>query len=49
MLDCIVNPDVCREMQKKTELELLQFFSDILVAYVQQKHGVQLSTRGSRP
>lgn len=33
-------------MQKKSENELLQFFSDILVAYIQQKHGVHLSTRG---
>lgn len=46
MLDCIVNPDVCQEMQKKSEVELLGFFSDILVAYVQQKHQVILSTKG---
>lgn len=46
VIDCIINPDVCKEMQKKSEAELLQFFSDILVAYVQQKHNVELSTRG---
>ena len=48
VIDCIINPDVCAEMKKKSDKDLLSFFSDILSAYVQQKHGVELSTRDFR-
>ena len=34
VLDCIINPDICREMKKKSDNELLSFFADLLVAYV---------------
>jgi len=46
VLDCIINPDVCKEMQKKTDNELIAFFADILCAYIIQKHKVELSAKG---
>lgn len=43
VLDCIINPEICAEMKKKTDTELLAFFREILVTYVFQKHKVELS------
>ena len=43
VLDCIINPEICAEMKKKTDKELLAFFGEILVTYVFQKHKIELS------
>ena len=46
VVDCIVHPDVCKEMMSKTDNELLRFFSELLCAYIHQKHKIELSPQG---
>jgi hypothetical protein len=48
VIDCIVHPDVCKEMMSKTDNELLRFFSELLCAYIHQKHKIELSAQGRR-
>ena len=44
VIDCIINPEVCSEMSKKSDRDLLAFFRDLLTVYIFQKHRIQLSS-----
>lgn len=46
VIDAIINPEICAELQKKTGIELLKFFKELLVSYVFQKHKIQLNPNG---
>ena len=40
VIDVIINPEICSELQKQTGLDLLRFFKELLVSYVAQKHKI---------
>lgn len=46
VIDVIINPEICSELQKQTGLELLRFFKELLVSYVAQKHKIELNPNG---